>query len=95
MLKQDLVRKVQNATHSTLKDANAAVEAVFDSISDALATGEDVLLTGFGKFVVRKRKARAGVNPQRPTERIQLPESRIPAFKAGKTLKDRISSKKK
>lgn len=94
MLKADLVRKVQSATGSTLKDANAAVDAVFGAISDALSGGEEVLVTGFGKFVVRKRRARAGVNPQNPSQRIQLPESTIPAFKAGKTLKDRVASKK-
>ncbi len=95
MLKQELVRKVQGATGSTLKDATRAVDAVFATISDALSAGEEVLVTGFGKFVVRKRRARAGVNPQNPSQRIQLPESTIPAFKAGKTLKDRVASKKK
>jgi DNA-binding protein HU-beta len=95
MLRGDLVRKVQSTTGMTLKDADAAVKAVFDTISDALANGEEVLITGVGKFMVRTRKARTGVNPQSPTQKIQLPESRIPAFKAGKTLKDRVAAKKK
>jgi DNA-binding protein HU-beta len=90
MLRQDLVRKVQSATGTTLKQADAAVKAVIDAISDALAKGERVNITGFGQFVVRTRRARTGVNPQHPEQRIQLPESKIPAFKAGKTLKDRV-----
>lgn len=91
MLKDGVVRRVQSATGSTLKDATAAVDAVLDAISEALANGEEVLLTGFGKFMVRTRRARTGVNPQSPTQKIQLPESKIPGFKAGKTLKDRVS----
>lgn len=94
MLKVELVRKVQSATGCTLKDATAAVDAVFDAISEALANGDQVLITGFGKFLVRTRKARMGVNPQKPSEKIKLPESTIPAFKAGKTLKDKVAQGK-
>lgn len=90
MLKVDLIRKVQSVTGLTLKDAAAAVDAVFDTVSDELSQGNQVLITGFGKFLVRTRKARVGVNPQNPTQKIQLKESKIPAFKAGKTLKDRV-----
>jgi DNA-binding protein HU-beta len=93
MLKLDLVRKVQAKTGSTLKDAQAAVDAVLDSVSEALASGDRVLLTGFGTFLVRHRKARTGVNPQKPSEKIQLPAANIPAFKAGKTLKDLVAKK--
>lgn len=93
MLKADLVRRVQAATGTTMKVANQAVEAMFEAISEALASGEQVNITGFGKFMVRTRRARSGVNPQKPTERIQLPESTIPAFKAGKTLKDKVAKK--
>ncbi len=94
MLKLDLERKVQAKTGSTLKDAKAAVDAVFDAISEALASGDRVLITGFGTFLVRHRRARTGVNPQKPTEKIQLPAAKIPAFKAGKTLKDLVAKKK-
>lgn len=95
MLKVDLEKKVQSMTGSTLKEAKLAVEAVFDAISEALASGERVLITGFGTFLVRHRRARTGVNPQNPTEKIQLPASIIPAFKAGKTLKDMVAKKNK
>ncbi len=93
MLKVELVRKVQAKTGSTLKDANAAVDAVFETISDALGAGDRVLITGFGSFLVRTRRARVGVNPQNPSQKIQLPEARIPAFKAGKSLKDVVAKK--
>lgn len=95
MLKNELVRAVQTATGTTLKVASTAVDAMLEAIANALANGERVLLTGFGVFEVRKRRARTGVNPQKPSERIQLPESIIPAFKAGKSLKDRVAKKKK
>jgi DNA-binding protein HU-beta len=93
MLKADIVRRVQATTGSTMKEANAAVEEVFRAISDALSNGEQVNITGFGKFLIRNRRARSGVNPRNPSERIQLPESIVPAFKAGKTLKDRVTKK--
>jgi DNA-binding protein HU-beta len=93
MLKSDLVRKVQSQTGLTLKAAEEVVNAVFNTISKALAAGDKVLITGFGSFVVRKRRARKGVNPQ-TLEKIDLPESIIPAFKAGKTLKDLVSKAK-
>jgi DNA-binding protein HU-beta len=95
MLKVDLERKVQAKTAGTLKDAKMAVDAVFEAISEALASGDRVLLTGFGTFLVRHRRARTGVNPQNPKLKIQLPAATIPAFKAGKTLKDMVAKKKK
>jgi len=95
MLKIDLERKVQAKTGSTLKDAKSAVDAVFEAISEALSSGDRVLITGFGTFLVRNRRARTGVNPQKPTEKIQLPAATIPAFKAGKTLKDMVAKKRK
>lgn len=93
MLKSDLVRKVQSKTGLTLKLAEEVVNAVFDVIAESLAAGDKVLITGFGSFVVRKRRARKGVNPQ-TLAKIDLPESIIPAFKAGKTLKDMVSKAK-
>ncbi|MFW5719587.1 MAG: HU family DNA-binding protein [Candidatus Dojkabacteria bacterium] len=92
-LKRDLSNAVQNAIGCTKKDAEAAVDAMIKEIEDALASGEEVSITGFGKFLVRTRRARTGVNPQKPSEKIQLPESVIPAFKAGKTLKDKVAKK--
>lgn len=86
MLKKDLVDRVASAADLTKKEAGLAVDAIFDAISDSLKAGEPVLLTGFGKFEVRRRAARTGINPK-TLEKIQLPASKVPAFKAGKALK--------
>ncbi len=86
MLKKDLVDRVAKAAGLTKKQAAEAVDGVFDAITHALKGGEPVLLTGFGKFEVREKKARPGINPK-TLERIQLPARNAPAFKAGKALK--------
>jgi len=89
MLKKDLVEAIADATGVTKKQARAALEAVLDSITDSLRDGEPVLLTGFGKFEVRNRAARKGINPK-TMEEIMLPATKVPAFKAGKTLKTAV-----
>lgn len=86
MLKADLVMAVAAATGLTKRAASDAVEAMLDAVTDALRRGDSVLLTGFGKWEVRERAARAGINPK-TKERIQLPATKVPAFKAGKALK--------
>jgi DNA-binding protein HU-beta len=87
--KAELIDKVAAATDLTKKDATAAVEAVFDSITETLANGEKVQVIGFGNFEVRDRAARKGRNPQ-TGEEIQIPASKVPAFKAGKALKEAV-----
>ncbi|MGP4117623.1 HU family DNA-binding protein [Levilactobacillus zymae] len=87
--KAQLVSDVATATGLTKKDATAAVDAVFDSVQATLAKGEKVQLIGFGNFEVRERAARKGRNPQTGQE-IQIPESKVPAFKPGKALKDAV-----
>lgn len=87
--KADLVDKVADKTGLTKKDSNAAVEAVFDSIQEFLAEDEKVQLIGFGTFEVRERAARKGRNPQ-TGEEIQIPATKVPAFKAGKNLKEAV-----
>ena len=87
--KQELVNDVATTTGLTKKDATAAVDAVFASIQDTLATGDKVQLIGFGNFEVRTRAARKGRNPQ-TGEEIEIAASKIPAFKPGKALKDAI-----
>jgi len=70
------------------------VEDVFDAfeqvVMDALKSGNEVTLTGFGTFMAKRREARMGVNPQKPTEKIQIPAVTIPKFKAGKNLKEAL-----
>lgn len=87
--KQDLIAKVSERTSLTKKDSGAAVDAVFGAISDFLAAGEKIQLIGFGNFEVRERAARTGRNPQTGKE-ITIAASKVPAFKAGKALKDAV-----
>ena len=89
MNKSELIAKVAETTGMSKKDATQAVEAVFDAISQALQSGEKVQLVGFGNFEVRERNARKGRNPQ-TGEEIDIPASKVPAFKPGKALKDGI-----
>lgn len=87
--KAELIEKVVEKTDLTKKDATVAVDAVFSSIQDFLADGEKVQVIGFGNFEVRDRAARKGRNPQ-TNEEIEIPASKVPAFKAGKKLKDAV-----
>ena len=73
------------------KDAEKAVAAVTAAITDALCAGDKVQLVGFGTFEVRNREARTGKNP-RTGEAIQIAASKVPAFKAGKALKDVVNN---
>jgi len=88
--KTELIARVAEKTSLTKKAAGDAVEAVLDTISEALASGEKVTIVGFGTFEVRDRAARRGVNPA-TGEAIEIPASRVPAFKAGKALKEAVS----
>lgn len=88
MLKKDLIDRIA-ATGLTKRQASDALDAMLEAITDALKKGDSVLLTGFGKFEVRTRAARTGINPK-TLEKIQLPETKVPAFKAGKGLKDAV-----
>ncbi|MBR3737327.1 MAG: HU family DNA-binding protein [Eubacterium sp.] len=89
MNKTDLVAAVAAKAEISKKDAEAAVSAVFASITDALADGDKVALVGFGTFDVKTRAARTGLNP-RTGEKLSIPASKAPAFKAGKALKDAV-----
>ena len=89
MNKTELVAAVAAKAELSKKDAEAAVRAVFDSVKDALAEGDKVSLIGFGTFSVKTRAARTGLNP-RTKETIEIPESKVPAFKAGSALKDAV-----
>lgn len=90
MNKSELIADVAVRADITKKDADAAVNAVIDSITNALQKGDKVQLVGFGTFEVRTRGARTGRNP-RNNEEISIPESKAPAFKAGKALKDVVN----
>lgn len=90
MNKTELIARVAEKTDLTKKAAGDAVEAVLETITEALAEGNKVTLVGFGTFEVRDRAARRGVNPA-TGEAIDIPASRVPAFKAGKSLKETVS----
>ena len=90
MNKNDLVAAVANGSGLSKADAAKAVDAVFDSITDALKQGDEVRLVGFGTFAVSERAASQGRNP-RTGETIQIPASKQPKFKAGKGLKDSVN----
>lgn len=88
--KQDLIAKVAEATNLTKKDSAAAIDAVFGTVADYLAAGEKVQLIGFGTFEVRDRAEREGRNPQ-TGEKMVIPATKAPAFKAGKALKELVN----
>ena len=90
MNKAELVAAVAEKTNLSKKDSEKAVNAALDVITAELAAGGKVQLVGFGSFESKKRDARIGRNP-RTKEEIKIPASRVPAFKAGKALKDLIA----
>ncbi|MCE2394928.1 HU family DNA-binding protein [Candidatus Poribacteria bacterium] len=87
--KQDVVDAVADATGSSKADANKAVDAVIDCIKGSLAAGKSVGLIGFGTFEVRERAPREGRNPQTGAT-IKIGAKKVPAFKAGKGLRDAV-----
>lgn len=89
MNKTELIAKVAETTELTKKDSTKAVDAMLEAIADSLKAGDKVSLVGFGNFEVRERAARKGRNPQ-TGEEIEIAASKMPAFKAGKELKDSV-----
>ena len=90
MNKTELVAAVAEKSGLTKKDAERVVSATFDTITAQLTKGEKVQISGFGIFEVKEREARVGRNP-RTKEAIEIPASKVPAFKASKALKDTVS----
>jgi DNA-binding protein HU-beta len=90
MNKGDFIGAVADAAELSKADAARAVDAMIDTISNALKKGDTVTLVGFGTFTVRERAARQGLNPQ-TREPINIKASKNPAFKAGKALKDAVN----
>lgn len=90
MNKAELINAVAEKTSLSKKDSEAAITAAFEAITAALAEGDEVRLVGFGTFGVKRREARTGRNP-RTKEAIPIPATKVPAFKAGKALKDAVA----
>ncbi len=90
MNKTELVNSVAEKAEMTKKDAEKVVNAVFTSIEEALGKGDKVQLVGFGTFEVKERAARTGRNPK-TGEEISIAATKVPVFKAGKSLKEIVS----
>ena len=93
MNKSELVAKVAEKAGVAKKDAEKSVNAVLESISETLASGEEVQLVGFGTFKVRERAERKGRNPQ-TGEEITIAATKVPVFRAGKSLKEAVAGAK-
>ena len=92
LTKSEFIDAVAAKSGLSKKDASAAVDAVLDAVKDALRRGDDVTLTGFGKFSVQSRKARTGINPRNPSQKVTIPAERVPKFSAGSQLKAMVSA---
>ena len=90
MNKQELIDALSNKLTLGKTDAEKTLQGFVEVITDALKAGGEVNISGFGSFVVVARSARMGVNPQKPTEKIQIAATRVPKFRAGKNLKDAV-----
>jgi len=93
--KAEVVEAIANDAGLSRKDAVAALDATINVISGALKKEERVAIPGLGIFTVSARKARTGINPRNPAEKIKIPASKAVKFRAGKELKDLLNRKKK
>ncbi|MBD3251251.1 DNA-binding protein [Candidatus Uhrbacteria bacterium] len=94
MNKAELITHIADEVGVTKKQAEDMVEAFVKIVTDTLQKGGEVTIAGFGAFMSKQRKGRTGVNPQNPSEKIQIPSVTVPKFKAGKGLKDALKAKK-
>lgn len=90
MNKTELIASVAEKAELSKKDAEKAVSALLESVTETLKAGDRIALTGFGTFEVKERAARTGKNP-RTGEPVQIAAARVPVFKAGKVLKDAVA----
>jgi len=92
MNKAELAALLADKCGVTKKQAEDMLESLTSTITETIKIGGEVTLTGFGTFSARVRKGREGVNPQRPSESITIPPTKVVKFKAGKTLKDALKA---
>ena len=90
MNKAEVVAGLSGKSGLPKKQVEELVDAFLETITEALKSGQEVVLTGFGSFSSKVRQARLGVNPLKPSEKIQIPAVRVPKFKAGKNLKEAL-----
>lgn len=93
MNKAELSEVISNKVGVPKKQAEDILELITATITETIKNGGEVTLTGFGTFSARERKGRVGVNPRNPSEKITIPNVRVPKFKAGKNLKDTLKGK--
>jgi len=94
MNKAALAQAIADKAGLHKKEAELMVEAFVDIVTTTLQSGGSVNIAGFGAFSAKTRAGRIGVNPQNPSEKIQIPPVTVPKFKAGKGLKDALKGKK-
>jgi len=90
MNKQELIEALAMKLNVGKNEAENLLHGFVDVVTDALRNGQEVNISGFGAFVVTARSARMGVNPQNPEEKIQIPATKVPKFRAGKNLKEAV-----
>ncbi len=93
MNKAELLSSIAEKSNLTKVESERALNAFLETIQETLAKGDKVQLVGFGTFEARDRKAREGRNPRNPEEKIKIPASKAPVFKAGKSLKEAVNKK--
>ncbi|MBR1487052.1 MAG: HU family DNA-binding protein [Synergistaceae bacterium] len=94
MTKAELIDAITNKLDMRKKDVAPVVDAVFAEIQNALAGGDKCTFVGFGVFEVRERAAREGRNPQDPSKVVQIPAKKVPVFRPGKELKEKVLNAK-
>ena len=90
MTKQEFVDAVAQKSGLSRREAGQAVDAVLETITDTLKRRDSVSFTGFGKFTTSDRKARMGVNPRNPGQKVHIPAATVPKFTSGSTLKQAV-----
>lgn len=88
--KSDLVEHLAGKYDLSKRQVEDLLDGMLEYITALLKKGDELTLTGFGTFLAKERKGRVGINPKNPTEKIQIPASTVPRFKAGKGLKDAV-----
>ncbi len=90
MNKAELITVLAGKCEVTKKQAECLIETYVDIVTSTLVSGGEVVIAGFGTFSAKRRAGRVGVNPQNPSQKIQIAPVTVPKFKAGKTLKDAL-----
>ena len=90
MNKNELIEVLAAKLEVPKSEGERVLNTLVDIVTETLKKGEEVVITGFGQFMVNDRPARAGVNPRNPSERIQVPATKVPKFRAGSALKKAV-----